>query len=316
MSTPPRIKCLDIGPQCPVENSIYGYYPNRPTNALLCIGFGILLLIQGWQTIKYKTYTYGLAMTFGCLGEAIGYIGRIILRDNPFSITGFQMQICCLIMAPAFLSAAIYLTLKHLCLALGPNLSLLKPRYYTWIFIGVDLLSLTLQGIGGGLAASSNGDRAQQDLGANVMIAGIVWQVFTLVVFGILVGHFFWRVNSEKRHSANPTAQKLWASRKFKLFLISTTVAFLAIFARCVYRIAEMVGGWRNHIMRDEISFIILEGFMCLVAAILLTAFHPGQCFPQMRGDYEATRFATLPVSSTDASYVPLHKRRLMDGDS
>ncbi|KAK2816749.1 hypothetical protein FQN49_008020, partial [Arthroderma sp. PD_2] len=121
------LSCTDVTDLCPVEASIYGYYPNRPTNAALTIAFGILMLVQGWQTFKYKTYSYSFAMTVGCLGEAIGYVGRIILHDNPFSSVGFQMQITTLIMAPAFFSAAIYLILKHLCLALGPNLSILKP---------------------------------------------------------------------------------------------------------------------------------------------------------------------------------------------
>ncbi|KAF3480016.1 sphingoid long-chain base transporter RSB1 [Arthroderma uncinatum] len=312
---PSPISCTEVTAQCPVQASIYGYYPNRPTNAALTVAFGILMLIQGWQTFKYKTYSYSFAMTVGCLGEAIGYVGRIILHDNPFSATGFQMQITTLIMAPAFFSAAIYLILKHLCLALGPNLSLIKPRFYTWIFIGVDILSLTLQGIGGGLAATARTNKAQQDAGTNVMIAGIVWQVFTLTVFGILVGHFFWRVRSEKRHSANPVAKQLWGSRKFKLFLGSTTIAFFFIFIRCVYRIAEMVGGWRNEIMQDEVSFIVLESFLCLIAAILLTAFHAGDCFPQMRGDFVATKYVDSLPLSTDTSYVAVHKQPLINRD-
>ncbi|KAM5440944.1 hypothetical protein MferCBS31731_004083 [Microsporum ferrugineum] len=310
------LSCTEVTAKCPVQASIYGYYPNLPINAALAALFGILMLIQGWQTLKYKTYSYSFAMTVGCLGEAIGYVGRIILHDNPFSSTGFQMQITTLIMAPAFFSAAIYLTLKHLCLALGPNLSLLKPRFYTWIFIGVDLLSLTLQGIGGGLAATAKSNKAQQDAGTNVMIAGIVWQVFTLTVFGFLVAHFFWRLRSERRHTANPTAKQLWGSRKFKLFLGSTTIAFLFIFIRCVYRIAEMVGGWRNEIMQDEVSFVVLESFLCLVAAMLMTVFHAGDCFPQMRSDFVAAKFAdSLPLSSTDTSYMAVHKQPLMPGE-
>lgn len=30
----------------------------------------------------------------------LGYVGRILLHANPFDDTGFEMQICCLIIAP------------------------------------------------------------------------------------------------------------------------------------------------------------------------------------------------------------------------
>lgn len=44
-----------------------------------------------------------------------------------------------------------------------------------------------------------------------------------------------------------------------------------------------MAGGWGNHIMQDEISFLILDSSLVLVAVYLLTVFHPGLLFPQMR---------------------------------
>ncbi|KAJ8064732.1 hypothetical protein OCU04_007050 [Sclerotinia nivalis] len=70
--------------------------------------------------------------------------------------------------------------------------------------------------------------------------------------------------------------------RPFKLFCVGVTVAFITIFARCVYRIAEMVGGWANPIMRDEAGFIVMEGFMIIIAVSSLAIFHPGWCFPQL----------------------------------
>jgi hypothetical protein len=72
-------------------------------------------------------------------------IGRLLLHQNPFSRIGFQIQICCLILGPAFNSAAIYLVLKHIVLCFGPEFSRIKPKWYTWIFISCDLLSLVLQ---------------------------------------------------------------------------------------------------------------------------------------------------------------------------
>lgn len=43
-----------------------------------------------------------------------------------------------------------------------------------------------------------------------------------------------------------------------------------------------MAGGWGSTIMQDEVSFIILDGFMVLIAVILLSFFAPGFLFPHM----------------------------------
>jgi len=37
---------------------------------------------------------------FGCAGEMAGYIGRIMMHSNPWSNSGFELQICTLIFSP------------------------------------------------------------------------------------------------------------------------------------------------------------------------------------------------------------------------
>lgn len=161
------------------------------------------------------------------------------MHPNPFSQTGFEMQICCLIIAPAFLAAGVYLTLKHLVIAFGPEYSLLRPAYYTWIFILCDILSLIIQGAGGGIAASAPPDDSKSTkLGGNLMLAGIVWQVFTMLVFAGLAADFFLRVY-RNRSRLNSSTEQLWRTVSFKLYLAALATALLAIFTRCVYRYVQ-----------------------------------------------------------------------------
>lgn len=47
-----------------------------------------------------------------------------------------------------------------------------------------------------------------------------------------------------------------------------------------------MQGGWGNHIMQDEISFLVLDPTLMTVTVYLLTVFHPGLWFPQMSNGY------------------------------
>lgn len=278
--------CDAVTPICLIQYSIYGYFPSLPANTFFLALFTTLLIAQLYLGIRYRTWTFAFALSCGCLVEAVGYVGRLMLHHNPFSNNGFTMQICCLIMGPAWLAMGIYLTLKHVVKAFGPQYSYLKPKYYTWLFIGGDCVSLSLQAAGGGLSAGANGNSNQLSIGSNIAIAGIIMQVVTLAIFAVLAGLFFFRRHLAQRKGApekgetpaNPQLQTM----RFKLFGGAVILAFLTIFTRCIYRIAEMMGGWGNPLMQDQAEFIALDSVMCSVAAVALTLFHPGYCFPQM----------------------------------
>jgi len=274
--------CTAVTPECPVEASIYGYYPNLGINAFFAAFFGVCLVIQIAQGFKYKSWNFVIPFAIGCLVECIGYVGRVLLHSNPWDMSGFEMQTCCLIMAPAFLAAGIYLTLMHMVNTLGPQHSPLRPKFYPWIFITCDFLSLVLQAAGGATAASAKGKHSQSADGGFVMLAGIVWQVFTLMVFAGLCGEYFRRVYVN-RFNLTPSATTVYHSTRFRLFVVAITVAFTTIFARCVFRIAELADGWSSPIMQDEIEFIVFDGVMCTIAVLFLTVFSTGQYFPQMQ---------------------------------
>lgn len=45
-----------------------------------------------------------------------------------------------------------------------------------------------------------------------------------------------------------------------------------------------MASGWGSKLMKDEVSFLICDGTMVLIAVILVSVFHPAVFFPQMTG--------------------------------
>jgi hypothetical protein len=51
--------CMEVGPEpCTVERTLYGYYPSIGANAFFAAFFGICLLIQLVQGVRYKTWTF------------------------------------------------------------------------------------------------------------------------------------------------------------------------------------------------------------------------------------------------------------------
>jgi uncharacterized membrane protein (DUF485 family) len=91
------------------------------------------------------------------------------------------------------------------------------------------------------------------------MMAGIVFQVITMLVFIILVIDY--SIRTRRSWDQVPSEARLLSTKlSTRLFLVAMSIALFTVFLRCIYRIAEMAKGWANPIMRDEISFVVLEG--------------------------------------------------------
>lgn len=111
---------------------------------------------------------------------------------------GCCSYLVCLTIGPAFFSACIYLCLSRIVTVVGPQHSRLKGRTYTKIFVCCDILALLLQAAGGAMASSAKDHKGSQ-LGTNVMIAGLVWQVLSLTLFLALWGDFMLRVKKARK---------------------------------------------------------------------------------------------------------------------
>jgi len=246
--------CTAVSATCPVEASPIGYYPSISANAVPCIIFFITLAIQIVLGVRRRTWSYLAALGIGTFLEAAGYAGRIVLHKNPYKPSGFKLQIICLTVAPAFIAAGLYLNLKHLVHVFGKHLSLLKPAFYTYIFISCDTVSITLQAVGAGLAAASVDVTAASD----IILTGLSFQVFTLLIFGATSGCFFISVFRSRRE-LRPETINLRNSSVFKCFLASLVLAYTTITIRCIYRVAAFAGGWRNSLQLNQTDFIGLD---------------------------------------------------------
>ncbi|RKU47147.1 hypothetical protein DL546_006404 [Coniochaeta pulveracea] len=296
--------CTEVSPQCPVKATTLGYYPNKGVNVFIAICFIAVALATLTVGIRKRTWTFMVFVTAGCILEFAGYVTRVLLHDNPWDSGAFRTQIVAIILGPTLICVSIYVTLKHVCLALNPTLSRVAPTKYPYIFIPADVSCLLVQAIGGSIAASAGSDKPDLlKTGNRTIIAGICLQVVVLAFFGLAAADYWLRVKRWIRTpEAAPGAVALYRDRKFRMFVYAVTVAFTLIFIRCIYRIAEMAGGWGNHIMQDEPSFVVLESFMVAIACILLAAFPPGYFFPQMVSNRrERRRSAKSPSAGNES---------------
>jgi hypothetical protein len=86
----------------------------------------------------------------------LGYVGRLLIRTNPFLKSWFLLYLICLTIGPTLIAAGIYLCLARVVVVIDggeKTVSRWRPRTYTLFFIGWDLASLVLQAIGGAIAS-------------------------------------------------------------------------------------------------------------------------------------------------------------------
>ena len=68
-----------------------------------------------------------------------------MMHENPYSRLGFNIQISCLIFAPSFTAAAIYVVFKHVVRTFGVEKSRIGANWYLIVFMVCDLIALILQ---------------------------------------------------------------------------------------------------------------------------------------------------------------------------
>ncbi|PWY69724.1 RTA1-domain-containing protein [Aspergillus heteromorphus CBS 117.55] len=293
---------------CPLSLAHIDYLPNLGGNAFYIALFGLFIPVQVYLGVRHKTWGYLIGAICGLILEVLGYIARIYMRHNPFIDRWFIMYLVCLTIAPAFLSGAIYVSLARIVGAYGSQLSRLKQRSYSLIFISFDIISLLLQAAGGAITTSNSASTVQS--GINIMIAGLSSQVASLTLYIVICLDFAFRVyrltarnpsalafrmTHTKRESdspdlvngataagtdlitMNPEFASLRSSRRWKGFLFCQGLAVVCIYVRSCFRVAELCGGFSSKLANDQTTFMVLEGMMISIAVIAMSTWgHPG----------------------------------------
>ncbi|KAM0467061.1 hypothetical protein ACHAPV_000575 [Trichoderma viride] len=258
---------------CPVEESILAYRPWLAANIFFAAYFGAIALVHVYLGWRWKSWGFMVGMLLGCASEIIGYIGRIMLWNNPFSFPGFMIDIVCLTTAPVFFTGSIYVTLSKTINFFGPELSRVNPKLFFYIFIPLDIICLALQAAGGALSTILTGN-----IGVDISMAGLVLQVIVLVIFSAAFADYMIRYIRSGRRQFQGQAVSGW---RFAAFFGGLATAIVLILARCAYRVAELQAGYDSALFHDQIPFIVLEGVLIALVVVALCIGHPGLMFSQ-----------------------------------
>ncbi|KAK6378973.1 Envelope glycoprotein gp160 [Exophiala oligosperma] len=256
---------------CPLDSSFYMYRINLVPNVAFLAFFSCsLLAFICVYALTRRWFSFLVAMALGTVCEIIGYMGRILSHHNQWEENYFLIQIICLTIGPAFFSAGIYLCLSHIVGLFGPEHSRIPATWYPKMATG------------GAIAAIALGDGTSLDTGDNIMIAGLSFQVLTLLIFIVICVDFGFRVwkgqKVGKEAHSEPTTKPPTVSWQVKGFLAAVALSTFTIFWRCTYRVAELSRGWTGPITRRQDLFVWFEGFLISIAVAALEVFHPSLC--------------------------------------
>lgn len=218
------------------SDSLYKYSPSLPAALSFAILFLITTLLHTYQLLRTRVW-YFIPLFLGGLFEILGFIGRIIgARETyPNYILGpYIIQTLFLLIAPVFFSASVYMELGHIIRLTGQlDLSPIKLKFLTVIFVLGDFFAFMVQSTGGSVLAKGEADSATT--GKWIIIGGLAIQLISFGFFMVVAALFHSRCNQ------NPTkrseSKKVpWRKHMWALYLASALIV-----VRSLFRLVEYV---------------------------------------------------------------------------
>ncbi|KAJ6518511.1 RTA1-domain-containing protein [Mycena vulgaris] len=303
-----------------VPHSHYGYTPTHSVALIFLALFGLSTALHLGQAVYFRMWWL---LPTACLcgaGEVVGWIGRLWSSSDPTLSHPFMMQITTTIIAPTPLIAVSFILLGRLVERLGASYSRITPKWYSIIFCSCDFVALVVQGLGGGMASSAN-DEAGANLGAHIMLGGIVFQFVAIIAYTACAVDFLRRYNADKPVRESAAVRELHHAMDPRVKLMIWALAFstAALFIRSIYRIIELSTGWHGKVIETEIYFNIFDGGMVVLAIYTLNIAHPGLLLGSARTP--EPRRVTLPTDvfrpgspSFRTSEISLNSTRMAAG--
>lgn len=263
---------------------IYGYVPSFALCILAIILFTLSAVVHLFQAIRYRTF-YFLPLTFGCAIEIVGYIFRALSsRQDPYNIIDFVVQYFCIVTAPVFISASIYVCLSRLITwadrhgfseSQGEKRGMgrrLNPKWILWGFVTCDVISTIIQVAGAALVGSKESKHESATVPNDILLAGLAFQTFAFTIFLVLLATFRALLAGARNMHAVVRAKDP--------FFAALAAASLLIYLRTIFRLAETSQGVFGYLSSHEGFFGGLEFAPVVVAVGLLAGWHPGPWIP------------------------------------
>ncbi|KAF3800916.1 Protoporphyrin uptake protein 1 [Colletotrichum gloeosporioides] len=220
----------------------YPYTPSKAAGIIFLFLFAGISLYHIFLIRKFKT-KYFIPMVLGGICDTFGHLGRAWAGSAPLSPKPFMLQLMLILVAPVFISATIYITLGRLKESLlGHPRRKCSP---TSIFILTDII---------------------MEIGGHVVLGGLLFQLFVLVVYFALVVRF-----------QRATQREVIYVEHWRRYLWTLVISVVAVWVRNLVRAAEFGQGWYGFVNQHEAMMYIFDSFLMFSVMVAFAVFHPGQ---------------------------------------
>ena len=256
--------------------NFHSYTPTLALSALALALYAILLAAHAYRYYLHRLTAFSILLIVTCLFEIVGYAFRLRSSPppvgNPYAVINFIIQYFFIVVAPVFLSAAIYTTITSLIALMGQGLSPLGLSRKTIIavFVTADVLATIVQVAGAALIGVAQSNRKDPTTANNILLAGLVFQVFSFLVFLILLAIFI--LNARKAAVSRGEGGMM----RFTAAVVGSS---LLVYLRTIFRLAETAEGIGGYASSHEVFFGVLEFAPVVLAVGILAWWHPGRLF-------------------------------------
>lgn len=235
------------------------------------------LLALGHLALVLKTRQWWLmVLVLGAALETAGNALRCYGHFHPATVDPYIAMQCIVVVTPAFFAAVHFAILGRVLILFGRSFALVNPRIIIPFFVSLDVLSLIIQGVGSGLAATSEIDNKSPKAGSHIVVSGLSIQLLGYGLFDCIASFF-----ASKAFSAGgPTPPPgLW-TRNFKFGVIMAFISALLVLLRSCFRVGEMAEGWIGHVAMTEWYYYVFDATPVSIAVLILLIWHPSRYLP------------------------------------
>ncbi|CAE6442566.1 unnamed protein product [Rhizoctonia solani] len=286
--------------QNPADHLSFHYAPTGWVGITFLVLFGITTAGHLLQALLSRTMYMIPTLVLCGVGELLGWAGRYWGHVNPHNGDAFMMQITTTIIAPSFMTAAMFLILPKIINELGAEYARIPARLYSMIFISADITALVIQAVGGAIALVANTPEGAER-GGQIILAGIAIQLVAVVLYTIAGIRFVIRFALDRPARLRPIderrkhAGRVRAPRGIVWMLVGLAVATVLIIIQGVYRTIELTDGWNGTTISTEKWFNWFDGAPIVAAMFTFNVFHPGYLLRNLESEN------MLPISQTSS---------------
>ncbi|KAJ1556437.1 hypothetical protein HK405_006868 [Cladochytrium tenue] len=263
--------------------SLYRFEPSKNAALTAAAIYFVLLVPHIAMTLRARSW-YMIAAIICIIAEFLGYLARYESITQPYSILWYAIQNSLIIVSPVFAAATQYIILGRIIEHVAPDRSPLSHTVVAKLFVGGDIISFFIQGMGSSLYFIKD---SLTSVSTAIMLFGLATQILSFSCFLALAMVFYSRAKDcpgpDVRLPATGNARDVKLGRWRRLFVV-LVVGALAILVRSVFRVVEYSQGFDNAITRNEALVYSLDFFMVVSALLLLLVAHPGWFLPNRQG--------------------------------